>query len=604
MRGVPRSTVVGTPTNGSDPGHLRLGGNPALRLALGHLVGASAVLVLVEIVLTVEPQADSTTLWLIAGYPLVGFADVAVGAIAWDRRPHNHTGALLCLSGYLVCAAALDNTPSDTLHTLGYLVSVTPIAALLHLMMAFPSGRLRGRLDRALVTTGYLLCVLLQVPRYLFGETTTLPGLLVADRPDLTHAARVVQAVTGSAVLLVAVTIMVARLRRTDRVSRERRALGAVYLYGYAGILFFPFSANFLRPLLHLTPIAVFLLQITMLAGVPFVFLAALLRGGYVRTGQLADLRSWLGHNLDAGVPLRDALADTLGDPSLQLLFRGPSDGRLLDPSGREVAEPVVSDGRAVVETRGRGDRGAVIVYDRSMIADAAVVEAVGDLVGLSLDRELLTAQLLASRAAVERSRARIVEVSDQERRRIARDLHDLLQSRLVLAALHAGRLAATDASSPDTRRAALQLRVELEDTAAGLRQLVHGVMPALLVERGLLAAAEELADRSPVPVRVDLDDSGLPIPTAVATTAYFILAEAVSNTVKHAHAATIAIRIARVGDALQLDVTDDGVGGAVPSGSGLRGLVDRVEALRGRLTVDSRPGCGTRVEVELPCGS
>ena len=193
----------------------------------------------------------------------------------------------------------------------------------------------------------------------------------------------------------------------------------------------------------------------------------------------------------------------------------------------------------------------------------------------------------------------------DDDHRQIARDLHDGLQSRLVLLAMQADLLR-RNAALPDAARAdATALAAGLQHAIAELRDVVEGVMPALLVERGLCAAAEELADRCPIPVALDADGARAPLPAPVERAGYFIVAEALTNAVKHSRATAAALRIARRNGHLRIELRDDGVGGAdAGGGTGLRGLRDRVEALGGRLIVHSPPRGGTRIIAELPCAS
>ena len=210
------------------------------------------------------------------------------------------------------------------------------------------------------------------------------------------------------------------------------------------------------------------------------------------------------------------------------------------------------------------------------------------------LDHERLTVELLAGRAQLRESRLRLLEAGDRERRRLAQDLHDRLQGRLVLLAI--------TADGPDGRDA---LRRGIDEAIDELRRIVQGVMPALLLERGLAAAVRDLATRSPLPVDVEIDaEVGRDLPASVESTAYLVVAEAVTNAVKHASAARLAIGLERCGPTLRVRVADDGVGGAVPSGTGLQGTIDRVTALEGSVRLDSPPGHGTRLVVELPCVS
>jgi signal transduction histidine kinase len=215
------------------------------------------------------------------------------------------------------------------------------------------------------------------------------------------------------------------------------------------------------------------------------------------------------------------------------------------------------------------------------------------------LRNEQLTAELRAGRDRLQRALARTVEASDAERRRIARDLHDGLQGRLVLLAIQADGVRSDPALADD-------LGEGLQTAITELRGLVQGVMPAMLTERGLCAAVEELTERSPIPVVLDLDRAREPsLPGPVESAGYFIVAEALANAIKHAQASAVDLRMAHADGELRIEMSDDGLGGAHGNGGGgLRGMADRVDALDGRLVVSSPRGGGTFILAELPCGS
>jgi len=157
----------------------------------------------------------------------------------------------------------------------------------------------------------------------------------------------------------------------------------------------------------------------------------------------------------------------------------------------------------------------------------------------------------------------------------------------------------------PAVAEAATGLRRGIDEAAAELRALVHAVMPAALVQRGLAAATEDLVDRVAVPVRLESSVVDGVLPAVVEGTAYFVVAEALANALKHADATQLCVRLAVEADELTVEVHDDGVGGVVVgSGTGLRGLADRVDAAGGSLRVDSPPGAGTRIRAVLPCAS
>ncbi len=206
----------------------------------------------------------------------------------------------------------------------------------------------------------------------------------------------------------------------------------------------------------------------------------------------------------------------------------------------------------------------------------------------------------------IRASRARIVQAADDARRKLERNLHDGAQQRLVALSVSL-RLAEAKLSAADTDAAAAILadaREELLRALEELRDLARGIHPAVLTDRGLAAALRALVARVPLPIEVDLAEERMP--PSVEAALYYVVAEALTNVVKYAGASSASVRLA-IGEngVVVAEVSDDGVGGADPArGSGLRGLVDRVEALDGRLSVDSPAGAGTRVRVEVPVTS
>lgn len=206
----------------------------------------------------------------------------------------------------------------------------------------------------------------------------------------------------------------------------------------------------------------------------------------------------------------------------------------------------------------------------------------------------------LRAEQALQASRARLVEVADEERKRIQRNLHDGAQQRLTGVLLTLGRLR----DAPEGRREELlELAVdELVTSLDEIRELASGLHPSVLSERGLAAALQALALASPVPITLQAVPE-VSLPEQVEAAAYYVVAEAVANTLKHASASSVAVRIQNPDGAVVVEVVDDGVGGADDGGTGLRGLADRVEALGGRLSVKSPPSQGTHLVAEIPLG-
>ena len=213
--------------------------------------------------------------------------------------------------------------------------------------------------------------------------------------------------------------------------------------------------------------------------------------------------------------------------------------------------------------------------------------------------------QLAAEVGRLETSRAAAVDTAETERRRIERDLHDGAQQRLVALAANLGAARDKLDSDPDASRAlVVDAHEEAKAALAEIRDLVRGIHPVILGDRGLDAALSAVVARSPVPVTLETSIARRP-PAAIESAAYFIVTECLTNVARHAHATTVAIGITRVGDRLVMEIHDDGVGGADASrGSGLQGLRDRVVALGGTMYVISPTGGPTTISVELPCGS
>ncbi|MEJ2890600.1 histidine kinase [Actinomycetospora aeridis] len=576
------------------------GRTPSIRSLAGALVALVAVFVVLGLVTTALVVTTPGPTWAYVGLVVVAWVHVAAGVVAWWQRPSNATGGLLVAGGGAWLLADLGNTGVPALAAVGSVTATTPVAVLVQLLLAFPSGRVRDPAARVVVGAAWVTVLVLQAPEYLFTPQPPPHQLLaIADRPDLAAVGGTVQRVVGALVVVATVVLVVRRLRATDR--ERRRVLLPLAAYGVVAAVMVPLGAA-VADLVGLDPVTLGVVQIVALAGVPVAFVTGLLRGGFARTGEVEELAAWLG-GADGRPGLARACARALGDPTAQVVFWLPGPGHYVDAAGAPAPLPGAGSGRAAVEVELRGRRVGAIAYDATLLADPEPVAAAGRVLALAIDRERLLAELRASDAALRRSRQRLVEAADGERRRIARDLHDGLQVRLVLLALDAQRLA--DDAGPALRERAVALRTGIDDAATELRGHVHAVMPAALVERGLAAATEDLVDRVPLPTRLELALEDGTLPPAVESTAYFVVAEGLTNALRHAHARALAVRVVAADGSVRVEVSDDGEGGVGgPAGGGMRGLADRVGAVGGSLSVDSPVGGGTTVTVELPCGS
>ena len=227
-----------------------------------------------------------------------------------------------------------------------------------------------------------------------------------------------------------------------------------------------------------------------------------------------------------------------------------------------------------------------------------------------SLDKRAARALLGPSRAdelehrveQLTETRAGVVDAADAERRRLERDLHDGTQQRLVSLAINLGMARAQAESADDAKQAIAEAHEEAKAALAELRDLIRGLHPAVLEDRGLDAALSGVTARMPIPVRLTVDLPRRPAPVIEAV-AYFVVSEGLANIVKHAQATEAAVFVQRSGDRLHVIVTDDGVGGADPTrGTGLAGLARRAASVDGTLEIDSPPGGPTLLTVDLPC--
>ena len=291
-------------------------------------------------------------------------------------------------------------------------------------------------------------------------------------------------------------------------------------------------------------------------------------------------------------------LAEAVGDDRVELYFWLPDGAVFADAGGTEHRE-LPADGRERTPVYSGAQQLGVVLHAPS--DRPALLRAVLETLGLAVEIARLRVEVRRQLARVRDSRARIVAATYAERRRIERNLHDGAQQRLVSVGLtlrhvqHRLRPTGGDAALLDGAVAEVGAAID------ELRELARGLGPAAL-DHGLATALADLAARAPLPVHVDAAVERLP--GDVEAAAYFLVSEAVTNAVKHASASAVSLSAGRENGCLRIVVADDGVGGAgLRPGSGLAGLADRVDALGGRLEIDSPPGVGTRVRAELPCG-
>ncbi|HEX5927175.1 MAG TPA: sensor domain-containing protein [Baekduia sp.] len=320
-----------------------------------------------------------------------------------------------------------------------------------------------------------------------------------------------------------------------------------------------------------------------------------------LRTVACTVARALLLPRAVVGAPVRELLAESLGDHSVAIAYWLPDREIFVDETGRRVDLPQRASGRTWTTVERDGRPVAAIVHDAALDTTSELVHAAAAAASLAIDNERLKADLRARLEELRVSRLRIVEATDAARRRIERDLHDGAQQQLVALALELRLLHRRVADQPEITPLVDGLSERLSSALAELRELARGIHPSILTEQGLAPAIGALADRAPVEVRAVVGvEERLSEPVEAA--AYFVVAEALTNVVKYARASAVEVEVRCADGDVLVEVADDGVGGVdVTAGSGLRGLEDRLAAVDGRLVIDSPPEGGTRLRARIP---
>jgi signal transduction histidine kinase len=486
---------------------------------------------------------------------VVGSVLIVCGVLAWDRRPESRVGLVMVLSG---ATWFLGNVAGALLY-----LHRGPLA---QLVLSYPTGRVRSRLVLAVVAAAYVDAAIEPLAR---NDVLTLA--------------------VAAAVALTALRVF------TSSSGPARKAGGPALAaaLAYAGVL----ALGAIERLANRhADTAVLWVYDVVIASLPLVLLVDLLRGRWaeaVVTGLVVDLGA-----TGEGGTLQAKLARALGDPSLVIGYRLAGTAGFVDDAGRPVELPAVGSGRTVTPLVDHGEEVAVLVHDEALLADRRLLDSVGAAARIAVANVALQAEAQAKAGQLEASRRRIVEATSTQRRRVRDELRFGAGRRLerVASLLGGARAALAD----DDAEAVAGVELELAETRRELTQLAYGMLPTTLSERGLMPALSQLAERSAVPVDVTGGVGRLAEPVEAAL--FFVCSEALANVVKHAAATAAAIVVRAEPERVTVEVVDDGQGRADPSrGSGLAGLADRVEALGGRLRVESRAGAGTRVVAEIP---
>jgi signal transduction histidine kinase len=567
---------------------------PALLWAIaagGCMVGAASFLLAFASDHVDEPGLQA------ALYSLIEVPYILGGAYAWWRRPDSRFGPLMIAAGYTAFLANLAWANAALPATIGQLFDLVPLVIYLHVFLSYPRGRLETWQERWLVLVGYLLAIVPQLASMALGGPPPDNLIAFASAPGFVEALTQFQLWALSAVSLAGVVLLVVRRRRNGPPGRRVAAL-LVDSFGLGLVMMalLMIAGNEQWPAFETIRRATFVT----IGLAPIAFLIGLLSSRLARSdvGELlVQLRSEPQPS-----ELRDALAGALRDPSLSLAFWLPEFAVWADPNGRETTLPEPDSGRSARLIERNGRPVAALIHDPSLDDERELVDAVSAAAAIALENARLQAELRARLDELHESRARVLEVEQDERRRLERDLHDGAQQRLISLSLDLRRLEDQLGDDPDARTKIDQAREEIATSLQELRTIARGLHPAVVSGHGLAVALDTLAASAPVPVTLAADLDGR-LDEAIEVAAYYVVSESLANVGKHARASTAAISVAHRDGTLVVEIADDGVGGANSElGTGLRGLADRVEAHGGRLRVWTPRGGGTRVRAEIPC--
>ena len=548
-------------------------------------------------------------------HALVIAAPISAGLYAVYRHPGGRFGWLLVLVGVLWSPTMLAESSDSVLYSIGRVSVWFAELLLIYLVLAFPSGRLASRADRLLLRAGILVLSLslALTPLGDFPEpspwascATDCPAnafMVPSSEPGFVHDVLMPMVQVASVVLFAGVALqLLRRLASGSSVMRVELVpvLAAAVLRMAATVAFL--VARGANPESQVTEV---LGEVALLAtpAVSAGFVIGLVRSRVRAARALGELTGNLGR--PSAEQLRDVIAEAVDDPSLEVVYRTSGDpSEWVDEMGHPVTLPDASSNRATTEIWSGGVRVAALVHDSALAEAPVMMEVANGFAQMALQNQRLETELRASLTELKASRSRIMAAADDERRRIERDLHDGAQQRLLALAIElelAGELVTSDPGKGARRLH--ELVQDVNTAMADIRSLASGLYPAILVERGLVAALSETAAACPLPTTLTAEDLGRYAPE-IEGAVYFCCREALQNAAKHAEGAKSAAIKVWAGDAVHFEVRDDGAGlsqGHVGEGAGITNMRDRIGAMGGTLAIESHPGEGTRVMGAVP---
>jgi signal transduction histidine kinase len=535
---------------------------------------------------------------------VLSMALLSAGILLLDEPSQQPSAGMLIGASVLLTAGWLNNWRAGPLPLISVPASVAGIMLAAWAMYSYPHSPNEKRAGRRFFGTvlGFLLaaevaCILVSRPQWWdFPASAWWPSLM--PNRGAFQAVSLLFDLAGVGFAVAYMLLWLGRWRRSRGISRRLAKPVATA----ASVTCAATAVELVATALSVSPHAmnaIFTVEAYLQIGVPAAFVVSVLQRRFART-RVADLILHLRGPARAS-SITGALREILEDSELEVV--------LLEPSGQAPPTAGQPSAGTLVSTRGRsglpvtatsGDQLAVIVADPALSMEDDLVRAAVAATAFALENAQLEAALTDRLREVHQSRLRIIQAETTERRRLERDLHDGTQQRLVAISIMLGA-AGTDTTEEPVRAILNRAGAELAQVIEELRDLAHGIHPGVLHQVGLEKAIRTMAERYPFPIDVALPPGRFS--DGAELTAYYVIAEAISNAVKHARARRITISGEASNDWLSIAVSDDGRGGArADAGTGISGIIDRVRAIDGEAGVDSAPGHGTRIWARIPC--
>jgi signal transduction histidine kinase len=553
---------------------------PALRIALltGLTLGLAVTSVQLE---SAYHQPPFHILYI----QLAGAAFVVAGAVTWLARPELRLGELMVWVAIALYAEDLEWSSHSAISTVGLFLANASTPVVVHVLMAYPTGRLNGRFRRTLVVSTYALGFGLQALKVPFTDPVAWFAHPTANAFLIHRSDALVDAFTDSYTVALEVIATLLIVVMAIAVIRATPLLRLVLIPAYLPFLLIVASAmvgygtgvdgsfqDAATPLAYAPEVLYSLLPVGFLIGALFT-----------RTSLTAvtGLAAFEGPHEE----LETTLRATLRDPDLQLLRPGAEASGRIDRAQHDI----VHDGRVI----------AILDHHADLLEEPQLLAGTASVLGVTLHNRALKELAESQRDEVRKSRLRILEAAHEARRRIERDLHDGTQQRL-LAAIIRQRMLASDLGHQGIDVTELVNTInEMEKALDELREIGRGIHSALVTERGLGAALRDMAARVPMPVRF----TAAPLPTMdriTETALYFAASECITNAVRHAEATELVVHAEADGPVVSVTIADNGRGGVLVESRGVRGVLDRMEAIGGEAVVRSERGNGTTVTLRV----